>query len=183
MMLRVCKSDGIPLINVVRRPAQEELLREIDPDAVIVSQASPSFESDLTAACKQHGISIAFDATGGGALSAQLLNAIDAAGLTKKGNQLYNYGGLDTSPSTMTSDQRKRAGFWLLPMWAAKDKPAFKAGMGRVASEITTTFATTYTAEVGMEQAVTLPALQVYAKQETGKKYLLNPQATGMAKL
>ena len=38
-------------------------------------------------------------------------------------------------------------------------------------------------AEVGMEQAVTVEALQVYAKQETGKKYLLNPSATALAKL
>ena len=34
-----------------------------------------------------------------------------------------------------------------------------------------------------MEQAVTVEALQVYAKQETGKMYLLNPAATALAML
>lgn len=55
--------------------------------------------------------------------------------------------------------------------------------MKRVASEITTTFTTSYTAEVGMEQPVTLSALEVYGKQETGKKYLLVPTKTNAAKL
>lgn len=146
-------------------------------------QTSLTFEADLTAAIKQAGATIAFDATGGGALSAQLLDAIDAAGHTKEGKQLYNYGALDTSPSTMTGAQKKRTGFWLLPMWASKDRGKFAESMGRVANEITTTFATTYTAEVGLSQAVAVGALKVYAKQQTGKKYLLNPQATEIAKL
>ena len=127
---------------------------------------------------------------GGGALSAQLLDAIDHAGLGRGGalstgtcTQLYNYGRLDTSPSTMTTAQRKRSGFWLLPMWAAKDRGAFSAAMKRVAGGITSTFASSYTAEVGLAQAVTLPALRVYATQATGKKYLLNPQRVRLAKL
>ena len=106
----------------------------------------------------------------------------------------------------MTDAQKQRTGFWLLPMWAGKDRDRFAEAMKRVAGEITTTFATSYSkrggcpgfsaaslgrlkkvlctaAEVGMEQAVTVEALQVYAKQETGKKYLLNPSATALAKL
>jgi hypothetical protein len=31
-------ADSIPLVNVVRRPEQEELLKAINPDAIIVSQ-------------------------------------------------------------------------------------------------------------------------------------------------
>ena len=106
----------------------------------------------------------------------------------------------------MSDAQKQRTGFWLLPMWAGKDRDRFAEAMKRVAGEITTTFATSYSkrdgrlglsavalgclnrccvtaAEVGMEQAVTVEALQVYAKQETGKKYLLNPSATALAKL
>lgn len=60
---------------------------------------------------------------GGGALSSQLLTAIDAAGADRAGVQLYNYGGLDSTPSTMTAAQEERAGFWLLPMWAGMSLP------------------------------------------------------------
>ena len=120
---------------------------------------------------------------GGGALSSQLLTAIDAAGADRAGVQLYNYGGLDTTPSTSTKEQKARTSFWLLPMWAGKDRVQFAEAMTRVAGEILTTFATSYTAEVGLAQAVTVDALQTYAKQETGKKYLLNPQLVTIAKL
>ena len=97
---------------------------------------------DLLAAVKLTGASIGFDATGGGALSAQILDAIDGADHTKEGLQLYNYGGLDASPSTSTDAQKARTSFWLLPMWAGKDRARFAEAMKRVSAEITTTFAT-----------------------------------------
>ncbi len=90
MMVRVCMADDTQLVNVVRRHEQEELLRSINPDAIIVSQASASFQEDLCEAIISTGASIGFDATGGGSLSAQILDAIDAAGQTKSGLQLYN---------------------------------------------------------------------------------------------
>lgn len=183
MMVRICMKDGVNLVNVVRKVEQEALLREIHPSAVIINQSSPTFAVDLAQAMKHAGATIGFDATGGGALSAQILSAFDAAGLTREGIQLYNYGFLDTSPSTMTKEQRSRTSFWLLPTWQAQHKKEFAENMRRVAGEITSTFATNYTAEVGMDQAVTLSALQVYAKQETGKKYLLNPQLVATSKL
>jgi hypothetical protein len=68
-------------------------------------------------------------------------------------------------------------------MWAGKDRARFAGAMKRVSGEILTTFATRYTAEVGLAQAVTVGALQVYAVQATGKKYLLNPQSVEIAKL
>ena len=58
-------------------------------------------------------------------------------------------GGLDTSPSTMTDAQKQRTGFWLLPMWAGKDRDRFAEAMKRVAGEITTTFATSYSKRGG----------------------------------
>merc|ERR1740123_578723 len=103
---------------------------------------------------RQTNASIGFDATGGGPLSAQILSAFDEAGFTRDGIQLFPYGMLDTSRSTMTKEQRARTTFWLLPMWQAQHKKEFAENMRRAASEITSTFASSYTAEVGMEQAV-----------------------------
>jgi hypothetical protein len=45
----------------------------------------------------------------------------------------------------------------------------------RVANEIKTTFASNYTQEVSLEEALTLESLMVYAKQATGEKFLINP--------
>ena len=179
MMVKICAADHFPLINIVRRQAQVELLHSIDANAVVLNQSLPNFELELVKAVKSIGATIAFDATGGGALSSQLLNAIDAAGLVQPGKQLYNYGALDTSPSTMTKDQKNRTSFWLLPLWGSKNKNEFKLNMKRVRDEIHTIFATHYTAKVPLLQAVDLNALKVFGQQKTGSKYLLVPNAGG----
>jgi len=44
-----------------------------------------------------------------------------------------------------------------------------------VANEIKTTFASTYTAEAPLAAAFTTEAINVYGKQATGEKYLINP--------
>jgi len=151
MMARICNQGKIPLVNVVRRAEQEVFLRSINPDSIIINQTSTSFITDLANAMKQTGATVAFDATGGGSLSADILVALDKAGLSREGVQLYNYGRLDTSPSTMTGEQKKRSVFWLLPAWQAQHRKEFAENMRRVAGEIRTTFATSYTAELGME--------------------------------
>ena len=45
----------------------------------------------------------------------------------------------------------------------------------RVADEITTTFASSYTQEVSLSEALSIDAISVYGKQATGEKYLINP--------
>ena len=46
----------------------------------------------------------------------------------------------------------------------------------RVAREIRTTFASHYTREVSLPEALSLEALSVYGKQATGEKFLIRPQ-------
>ena len=53
----------------------------------------------------------------------------------------------------------------------------------QVRNEITTTFATKYTQEVGMRQAVSLDAVRAYARQQTGRKYLLVHELDAPSKL
>lgn len=45
----------------------------------------------------------------------------------------------------------------------------------RVAAEIKTTFASTYTKEVSLAGALQLEEIAVYSKHATGEKYLINP--------
>jgi NADPH2:quinone reductase len=47
-----------------------------------------------------------------------------------------------------------------------------------VAAELKTTFASHYTREVSLREALKLEEIAVYAKQATGEKYLLNPNRT-----
>jgi hypothetical protein len=45
----------------------------------------------------------------------------------------------------------------------------------RVVDELTTTFASHYTAEISLAQALDLTTLQAYNAKATGTKYLINP--------
>lgn len=188
MLNRVCIADGIDLVNIVRKPEQEKILRDLGAKYVINS-SSDSFMDDLTEALKETGATLAFDATGGGKLASQILSCMEAAALSKMTaysgygsdvhKQVYIYGGLDRGPTTLT----RNFGFaWSLGAWLLTPFLQ-KAGMekmmelrARVAREIKTTFASHYTQEVSLAQALSLEALAVYGKQATGEKCLIRPQ-------
>lgn len=48
MLVKLCRRDGIPLVNIVRKPEQEDLLRSLGAEYVCNS-SSQSFEADLGA--------------------------------------------------------------------------------------------------------------------------------------
>jgi NADPH:quinone reductase len=74
MLVKLCQKDGIPLVNIVRKPEQEELLRSLGA-AHVLNSTSPSFSADLVEALKATSATLAFDATGGGTLASQILKA------------------------------------------------------------------------------------------------------------
>ena len=51
----------------------------------------------------------------------------------------------------------------------------FQEMRDRVAKEIKTTFASSYTKEVSLEEMLEPDAIKTYAKQATGTKYLVTP--------
>jgi NADPH2:quinone reductase len=65
MLVKLCTADGVPLVNIVRKPDQEELLRSLGA-VHVCNTASPSFTTDLVEALKATTAALAFDATGGG---------------------------------------------------------------------------------------------------------------------
>jgi NADPH:quinone reductase len=187
MLVKICLSDGVELVNIVRKPAQAELLRSIGAKHVCDS-SSPTFLADLTSALITTGATLAFDATGGGALAGQILGCMEsAANATAKEysrygsmthKQVYIYGGLERSVTTLNRNfgMAWGVGGWLLTPFLMKVGPDIGAAMrARVASEITTTFASHYSAEISLTQALSLDTLRAYAKQATGEKYLINP--------
>jgi hypothetical protein len=92
--------------------------------------------------------------------------------------QVYIYGGLDPSPTVLTRGFGMAWGLggWLLTTFLQSLEPAaFQSLRERVASGLTTTFASTYTKEVSLAEALQPEAFSVYSKQATGEKYLINP--------
>ena len=125
MLVKLCIADGVPLVNIVRKPDQEELLRSLGATHVC-NTASPTFAADLVEALKATSATLAFDATGGGTLASQILNAMEEAAssgaqeYSRYGSavhkQVYIYGGLDTSPTILTRNFGMAWGLggWLL---------------------------------------------------------------------
>ena len=171
----------------MRKPEQVKLLKTIGAMHVCDS-SSPTFMDDLTDALAATGATLAFDATGGGKLAGQILTAMEAAtnrtakeysryGSTTH-KQVYIYGGLDRSPTefTRTFGMAWGIGGWLLTPFLQKIGPeAAQKLRERVAAEIKTTFASNYTKEVSLREALALEEIAVYGKQATGEKYLINP--------
>jgi NADPH2:quinone reductase len=189
MLNRLCIEDGIPLVNIVRKPEQEELLRSQGATYVCNSSAA-TFKEDLTDALAATGATLAFDAIGGGRQVGQILTCMEAAinRSAKEYNrygssthkQVYIYGGLDPAPTEISRNfgMAWSVGGWLLMPFLHKVGPEETERLRqRVAAEITTTFASSYTARVSLAEALSLDAIRVYGRQATGEKYLVTPNA------
>lgn len=188
MLNRICIADDIGLVNIVRKAEQEEILRELGAKH-IVNSSSDSFMDDLTAALKATGATLAFDAIGGGKLASQILTCMEAVAVSNMTGysgygsdvhkQVYIYGGLDRSPTVLTRNFgfSWSVGAWLLTPFLQKvGMEKMMELRTRVAREIKTTFASHYTQEISLLEALSLDALAGYTKQATGEKYLIRPQ-------
>jgi len=188
MLNRLCLADGVPLVNVVRRPEHVALLR--DQGAVHVCDSSATtFADDLTAAVAATGATLGFDAIGGGTMASQILSAMEAAAVAKATaysrygsdvhKQVYIYGGLDRGPTELRRSfgMSWGVGGWLLtPFLSRIGIDGITRLRGRVVDELTTTFSSHYTDEVSLSGALDLDAIRTYAKQATGQKFLIRPQ-------
>ena len=191
MLNRLCIEERIPLVNIVRKPEQEEILRGQGATYVCNSSA-PDFMANLTEALQKTGATLAFDAVGGGRLASQILacmeSAASAAAMASGGaysrygssvhKQVYIYGGLDRGPTELTRSFgfAWSVGGWLLTPFLGKiGLEGMVRLRDRVAAGLKTTFASNYTAEVSLGEALGLDAIADYGRQATGSKYLIKP--------
>ena len=190
MLVKICKDDGIPLVNIVRKAEQVEVLKNLGAEYVC-NTSDESFMKDLVAALIATGATLAFDATGGGnggKLPGQILAAMEiAANKTAKEysrygsdiyKQVYIYGGLDQSPTILNRSFGMQWGLggWLLtPMIGRIGMERFGQMRARVAKEINTTFASHYTQEISFEEMLQPEVIKAFAKQATGEKFLVVP--------
>jgi NADPH2:quinone reductase len=187
MLNKICIQDGVGLVNIVRRREHVNVLKAIGAKYVVNSSV-PTFIDDLTEALVATGATLAFDAIGGGKLASQILSCMEAAAnrtakeYSRYGStthkQVYIYGGLDRGPTELIRNfgMAWSVGGWLLTAFLQKIGPAAAQKLReRVAAEIKTTFASHYTKEVSLAEALRLDEIAVYGKLTTGQKYLINP--------
>ena len=186
MLNKICIADGVPLVNIVRKPEQEQILRDIGAK-YIVNSSSDSFMPDLIAALAETKATLGFDAIGGGPLTGQILTAMEAAAnmgaeYSRYGSaqhkQVYVYGRLDMSPTIIPPGVGMAwgSGGYLLTYFLQKIGAEGRAKLRkRVMDELKTTFASHYTDEISLKEALNLDTLQSYNAKRTGEKFLINP--------
>ena len=190
MLVKICLADDIPLVNIVRKEEHVELLKNLGAK-YICNTSDDNFMKNLIDCLVETGATLGFDATGGGnegKLAGQILSAMEVAAnknateYSRYGSdtykQVYIYGGLDPTPTVLNRSFGLSWGLggWLLtPFIGRVGMEKFQEMRDRVAREITTTFASSYTKEVSLEEMLEPDAIKIYAKQATGTKYLVTP--------
>ena len=187
MLVKLCKAEGIPLVNVVRSDAQVSILEGIGAEH-IVDNSKPDFFEKLVAAVEKTGARLGFDAIGGGNMASTIMATMEQ--VASKGTEysrygsnepkkVYIYGALDLGPIVL---QRGALGFawdvagWLLIPFLAKQGVDGQMRLaGRVIQGLTTTFASTYKARVSLEGMLTRDVALAYNAKATGEKYLVTP--------
>lgn len=186
MLVKICKDDGVGLVNVVRSAEQTATLREIGAEHVVDSSL-PDFHEKLAEAVAATGATLAFDAVGGGTLAGDILAAMErstppAEYWTPYGSpvhkQVYIYGSLDFGPTEIrrTFGMRWAVGGYLLTdaLGRLGGETVMKM-RERVVSELKTTFASSYADTIGLADILELDHLGSAAKRGTGAKVLIDP--------
>ena len=188
MLQKLCIADGIPLVNIVRSSAQVVLLRGLGAAHVLDSSAD-GFREALVDALAATGATLAFDAIGGGSTASTILAAMEAVAsrtsstYSRYGSpthkQVYIYGVLDPGPKVLDGQfgMAWGVGGWLMTWFYDRiGSDNAQRLRERATAELTTTFASRYTAEIGLAEALSPDVIRAYRRAATGQKFLILPQ-------
>ena len=188
MLNQVCLSDGIGLTNIVRSSEQVAMLKE-QGSVYTIDSSQENCQEELTKVITETGATLGFDAVGGGKLAGQILNCMEVGELSKMAGysaygsdiykQIYIYGGLDMSPTTLNRSFGLSwgVGGWLLmPFMMRAGQEIVSKMKKRVATELTTTFTSSYASKVSLAEALSLDTIIQSSKRATGAKILITPQ-------
>ncbi|UUY08372.1 zinc-binding dehydrogenase [Pseudomonas sp. J452] len=169
-LLHLARKAGMTLINIVDRPEQARLLRELGAEWVI-DRSQSDYQDAMNSLFQRHRVTLALDTLAGSA-SNEMLAAMP------EGGELLIYGGLseEAPPIDLSSiifRNKKVSGFWVTP-WAMAQN---KLRMAKIAlclqNDLHRGMAITVKERISLEQ---VPAsIDGYLKCMTEGKYMINP--------
>ena len=170
MIVRLGQRFSIPVINVVRRAEQMELLRGIGAEHVLNSN-DPQFTAQLRIMCQELGATIGFDAVAG-EMSATVLQA------QLRGSRLLVYGALSltacqTDPASLIFEDKHLEGFYVMRWLRRKNILAQLRLANQVQELLGSDLKTEIRARLPLEDAPL--ALETYSANMTAGKILLMP--------
>lgn len=170
MIIRLSRRFSIPVINIVRRTQQAELLRSIGAEHVLIT-GNPSFAEDLRRFCHDLGATIGFDAVAG-EMSAVVLHA------QPPGSRLIVYGVLSiaasqVNPATLIFEGKHVEGFHLAEWLSQQNFLKQLLLAHRIQALLHADLKTGIQARLPLEDVV--HGLQLYSTRMSGGKVLLMP--------
>jgi NADPH:quinone reductase-like Zn-dependent oxidoreductase len=174
MLLAMAAETNYPLINVVRRDDQVELLRSLGA-AHVLNSSNEQFPAQLMVLCKQLGATIGFEAIAG-EMTGTVLNAM------LDGSTVYVYGALSEEPCgkidpvQLIFHNKSVQGFYL-GTWMRRRGTL---GILRTASRVQRMFVdgrikSVIQRRVGLDEAI--DGLKQYIENMTRGKLLITPHA------
>lgn len=171
MVNRLGRTEGIRVINIVRREAQVELLKE-QGAGIVLNSSEDNFTTQLHDACHQHNTRLAFDAVAG-PMTGRLLEGMPQGSNVTVYSAL-SFKAVQTNPDQLIFENKSVDGFWLGP-WLFDNKNLLQVLMmwRRTQKHIATDLKTEVRARYPYREAKA--AVQDYINQMTGGKVLLTP--------
>lgn len=110
MLNNVCRDNKLPIVNIVRRDEQVELLKSLGAKYVINS-SSDNFIDELSSVFAELKVTLAFDAITG-QMTTDLLEALPSGGEVKVYGNLSEQSA-SVYPGKLIFEKKKVSGFWL----------------------------------------------------------------------
>ena len=173
MLIRLCELEGLELINIVRKPEQVELLRELGAENVL-NISDGSFRKEFSAVAKAAKATIAFDAVGGETTRALMLGM-------PTGSRVLVYGSLGGGDVTVpkagqllaavpgTTLEGFNYGGWMAAIGSARRY----AAQQQAAAMLGDTLATTFGRSLQLEELVTAESVEYFSKIGTNNKVVI----------
>ncbi len=170
MVNRLGRSEGVQIINVVRREAQEDLLKQ-QGATVVLNSNDAEFDQKLRDVCHQAEVRLAFDAVAG-PMTRQLLDALP------QHSKVIVYSCLSREAVKVGADHlifedKVVEGFWLGPWITRKNLFQILLMWRRAQKLMAEELKSEIRAQYPFQEA--RKAVQEYQRQMTGGKILLRP--------
>ena len=170
MVVRLGRSNGVPVVNVVRREEQVRLLQSEGAEHVLNS-GEEDFDERLRELCARVRATVAFEAVAG-ELTGRVLRAMP------KGGRAIVYGALSqegcvVDPRSLIFESKRVEGFWLSEWLGAQNAVRRILVAGKVQKLLAGELKTEVRARLPLERAA--EGLSQYQREMTGGKIILVP--------
>ena len=172
MLIKLCKQEGIPLINIVRSDRNVEILRNMGAENVLNSSDS-QFWSEYKALAERLGVSMVIDAVGG-EMTGKLLACLSPGGVLYINGCQSGEPSRDISIVDLTFHQKRIEGLLLRRWLNRKSVSEQQAVFQEVQKSISTVFHSQIAGHFSMKDVQ--QALTLYAADKAAGKVILHPK-------